>query len=85
MGNLKKWGGPLSAGWHRQQMQLQKKIVARMTALGMIPVLPAFAGFVPRALKHHFPKAKIRHSPSLTRPAEAIRSSRESVDSVFAI
>ena len=36
---------------------LQKRIVARMRAFGMTPVLPAFAGFVPSALVRRFPTA----------------------------
>ncbi|XP_063937113.1 uncharacterized protein LOC108196204 isoform X3 [Daucus carota subsp. sativus] len=36
-----------------------KKILARMYELGMTPVLPAFSGNVPAALKSVFPAAKI--------------------------
>ncbi|XP_016563517.1 alpha-N-acetylglucosaminidase isoform X2 [Capsicum annuum] len=59
MGNLHKWGGPLPQSWLDQQLILQKKILARMYELGMTPVLPAFSGNVPAALKHVFPSAKI--------------------------
>ncbi|KAF3643275.1 hypothetical protein FXO37_22080 [Capsicum annuum] len=54
-----KWGGPLPQSWLDQQLILQKKILARMYELGMTPVLPAFSGNVPAALKHVFPSAKI--------------------------
>ncbi|XP_015068221.1 alpha-N-acetylglucosaminidase-like isoform X1 [Solanum pennellii] len=59
MGNLHKWGGPLPQSWFDQQLILQKKILGRMYELGMTPVLPAFSGNVPAALKRVFPSAKI--------------------------
>ncbi|CAJ1975204.1 unnamed protein product [Sphenostylis stenocarpa] len=59
MGNLHGWGGPLPQSWFDQQLILQKKILARMYELGMTPVLPAFSGNVPAALKFIFPSAKI--------------------------
>lgn len=59
MGNLHGWGGPLPQSWLDQQLILQKKIIARMYELGMTPVLPAFSGNVPAALKRVYPSAKI--------------------------
>ncbi|XP_050223887.1 alpha-N-acetylglucosaminidase-like [Mercurialis annua] len=59
MGNLHRWGGPLPQSWFDQQLILQKKILTRMYQLGMNPVLPAFSGNVPAALKNIFPSAKI--------------------------
>ncbi|KAH7550411.1 hypothetical protein JRO89_XS13G0187400 [Xanthoceras sorbifolium] len=59
MANLHGWGGPLPESWFDQQLILQKKILARMYELGMTPVLPAFSGNVPAALKQVFPLAKI--------------------------
>ncbi|KAI4336090.1 hypothetical protein L6164_014662 [Bauhinia variegata] len=59
MGNLHGWGGPLPQSWFDRQLILQKKILARMYELGMTPVLPAFSGNVPAALKYRFPSAKI--------------------------
>ncbi|KAG2679037.1 hypothetical protein I3760_11G031600 [Carya illinoinensis] len=53
------WGGPLPQSWLDQQLILQKKILFRMYELGMTPVLPAFSGNVPVALKYIFPSAKI--------------------------
>ncbi|KAK6920761.1 Alpha-N-acetylglucosaminidase, N-terminal [Dillenia turbinata] len=79
MGNLHRWGGPLSQSWLDQQLILQKRILARMFELGMnpglyflyrentyffspyFPVLPAFSGNVPAALKNVFTSAKITH------------------------
>ncbi|EEF52063.1 alpha-N-acetylglucosaminidase [Ricinus communis] len=59
MGNLHRWGGSLPQSWFFQQLILQKKILARMYELGMNPVLPAFSGNVPAALRNIFPSAKI--------------------------
>lgn len=49
MGNLNSFDGPLTEEWHNDQIELQHKILARMRELGMEPVAPAFAGFVPPA------------------------------------
>lgn len=35
------------------------EILAQMRSFGMKPVLPAFAGHVPLALKSHYPEANI--------------------------
>ena len=59
MGNLDGWGGPLPQSFIDQQRELQKRIVAQRE-LGMEPVLPAFSGHVPSALKERFPDAKIK-------------------------
>lgn len=50
MGNMRGWGGPITQTWLNDQLILQHKILDRMRALGMIPVLPGFAGHVPEAL-----------------------------------
>ncbi|KAJ4377746.1 hypothetical protein N0V83_000576 [Neocucurbitaria cava] len=44
------WGGELPLQWIDTQFELQLRILDRMLALGMTPILPAFTGFVPRAL-----------------------------------
>ncbi|GER27712.1 alpha-N-acetylglucosaminidase [Striga asiatica] len=59
MGNLHGWGGPLTQNWLDKQLQLQKQILFRMVQLGMTPVLPAFSGNVPAAMKAIFPMANI--------------------------
>ncbi|KAH7102641.1 putative alpha-N-acetylglucosaminidase [Auriculariales sp. MPI-PUGE-AT-0066] len=41
---------PVTGNWIDAQWDLQLKIVSRMVALGMTPVLPGFAGFIPPAL-----------------------------------
>jgi alpha-N-acetylglucosaminidase len=48
MNNLEGWGGPNPDEWYKNQEILQKKIVTRMRELGIEPVLPGFAGMVPR-------------------------------------
>ncbi len=48
MGNLQKHAGPLPSRWNQAQFQLAKQIIERMTEIGIIPVLPAFTGFMPR-------------------------------------
>lgn len=59
MGNLDGWLGPLPQDYISHQFDLQKKILKRERSLGMTPVLPAFAGHVPRAIKEKNPDAKI--------------------------
>ncbi|XP_054276848.1 alpha-N-acetylglucosaminidase isoform X1 [Macrosteles quadrilineatus] len=55
MGNIRGWAGPLSQDWHDSSLTLQKMILERMRSLGIVPVLPAFAGHVPHALKRLYP------------------------------
>ncbi|XP_023950490.2 alpha-N-acetylglucosaminidase [Bicyclus anynana] len=55
MGNVHGWGGPLSQAWHDQQKGIQDLIVDYMFQLGMVPVLPAFNGHVPKAFERIFP------------------------------
>ena len=61
MGNLNQWDGPLSDAWHKQQITLQHKIIARMRELGMQPIAPAFAGFVPKAFATKHPEINFKH------------------------
>lgn len=51
MGNLRGFGGPLPDSWNERSLILQKQILERMRNFGIIPVLPAFAGHLPRAFK----------------------------------
>ncbi|KAJ6445407.1 HC-toxin efflux carrier TOXA [Purpureocillium lavendulum] len=65
-GNIKgSWGGvgELPIAWIESQFDMQKKIVARMVELGMVPVLPAFPGFVPDAIKRVRPSANVTKAP----------------------
>lgn len=59
MGNIRGFGGPLSTNWHNRTIRLQHQILRRMRDLGIVPVLPAFAGHVPRAFVRLFPNANM--------------------------
>jgi alpha-N-acetylglucosaminidase len=61
MGNLNKWDGPLSDAWQAGQLELQHKILDRMKELGMEPIVPAFAGFVPEAFARQHPEIELKH------------------------
>ena len=58
MGNLNAFDGPLTNSWHESQIALQHKILDKMRALGMEPIAPAFAGFVPPAFMKKHPEIK---------------------------
>lgn len=60
MANIDSWCGPLPKEWLDGQTALQQRIVERERALNMRPVLPAFAGHVPGALRELFPDADIQ-------------------------
>ncbi|KAK3591261.1 hypothetical protein CHS0354_010626 [Potamilus streckersoni] len=57
MGNMEGWGGPLAQTWIDAQLILQHQILTRMRSLGMIPVVPGFAGHVPKAINRLYPTA----------------------------
>ncbi len=59
MGNVNKHGGPLPQQWIDAQEELQKRILTRMRELNMVPVVPAFSGFVPAAFERLHPEAHI--------------------------
>ncbi|HAZ03379.1 MAG TPA: alpha-N-acetylglucosaminidase [Marinilabiliales bacterium] len=59
MGNIERWGGPVSQEWINQRVQLQKKIIQRMRELGMTPVFQGFYSMVPTKLKEKFPIHRI--------------------------
>ena len=58
MCNLDGWQSPLPKEWLSSQAALQEQIVAREREFNMRPVLPAFAGHVPTALKRVYPNIK---------------------------
>jgi alpha-N-acetylglucosaminidase len=64
MANLDGFGGPLPQDWIDGQKELQKKILARERELNMTPVLPAFAGHVPRQIAECNPQADIKQLSS---------------------
>ena len=59
MGNISALDSPMPGEWHAGQIALQHKILDRMRSLGMTPVCPGFAGFVPQALKRLHPELKL--------------------------
>jgi alpha-N-acetylglucosaminidase len=59
MVNIDKWESPLPQSYIDGQHDLQKLILARERQLGMTPVLCAFSGHVPEAIKRHHPELKI--------------------------
>lgn len=58
MCNLDGWQSPLPKEWLSSQVKLQEQIVAREREFNMRPVLPAFSGHVPAALKRVYPQIK---------------------------
>ncbi len=70
MGNIAAHDGPLPPSWHTGQIALQHRILARMKALGITPITPAFAGFVPKAIARIFPDAKLHSTDWAGFPAE---------------
>ena len=59
MGNISGIDGPLTDEWHERQIDLQHKILKRMRELGMKPICPAFAGFIPKAFLRLYPNVKV--------------------------
>ncbi|MBS0331281.1 MAG: alpha-N-acetylglucosaminidase C-terminal domain-containing protein [Proteobacteria bacterium] len=59
MGNLEGYQAPLPTGWIDKKRALQANILGRMRELRMNPILPAFAGYVPRAFAEAHPQARI--------------------------
>ncbi|CAH2055679.1 unnamed protein product, partial [Iphiclides podalirius] len=55
MGNVRGWGGPLPKSWHDRQQNIQDAVVDLMYRLGIVPVLPAFNGHVPKAFSRLYP------------------------------
>jgi alpha-N-acetylglucosaminidase len=61
MGNINGWDGPAPKSFFDKQVELQHKIVNRMRELGMQPIAPAFAGFVPPEFERVHPEAGLKH------------------------
>ena len=59
MGNISGIDGPLPLDWHKGQIALQHKILKRMKSLGMKPICPGFAGFLPKSMKRIFPDIEL--------------------------
>lgn len=85
MSNIDGVDGPLPQSWIDGQVELQKKILERERALGMTPVLPAFAGHVPARFKELHPEAAIYDIPSWAGfPAENLCHFLSPSDTLFA-
>ena len=60
MGNIGGWDGPPPITFFQKQIDLTHKMLDRMKELEMIPVVHAFAGFVPSGLKRIYPNEELR-------------------------
>jgi len=83
MGNLDRFLGPLPQSFIDTQFQLQKKILQRERAFGMKPILPAFAGHVPKDLKTLYPNIKITDLGSYETGTENDAYFLDPMDSIF--
>ena len=62
LGNIHgSWNGEIPRSWIEGQFVLSKQILARMVELGIVPILPAFTGFVPNALPRAQAGAGLSH------------------------
>lgn len=59
MGNIEGHGGPLPQSWILRSRDIQRKVLERARGLGMKPILPTFAGYVPKAFAERHKDAKI--------------------------
>jgi alpha-N-acetylglucosaminidase len=57
MGNIRGWGGPLSAQFIQRASRMQKQMIAALNELGISVAIPAFAGHLPAPFKAIFPNA----------------------------
>jgi alpha-N-acetylglucosaminidase len=60
MGNINGFDGPLSNEYLKKQIKLSHQILNRLRELGMHPIIPAFAGFVPKSANRIYPDEKLR-------------------------
>ena len=72
--NMDHFQGPLPMSYIEGQARLQQRIVARERELGMRPVLPAFSGHVPQAIRRIYPDAHITRMSSWGGFRDAYRS-----------
>lgn len=59
MGNINGWDGPLSNNFFKKQLQLNRQVINRMKQLGMHPIVPVFAGFVPKSINRLYPEEEL--------------------------
>ncbi|CAI5441685.1 unnamed protein product [Caenorhabditis angaria] len=63
MGNLKSYGVAISDDQMEKDFELAKRITSRFVELGIVPILPTFAGFVPDSMAKLFPDSKFNRMP----------------------
>jgi alpha-N-acetylglucosaminidase len=83
MGNLDRFLGPLPQSFIDAQFELQKKILQQERDFGMKPILPAFAGHVPKELKILYPNIKITDLGSYDTGPENDAYFLDPMDSIF--
>lgn len=59
MGLMVEHDGPLNEDWYKRTIELQHRVMERMCSLGMKPICPSFAGFVPEGIKRLYPDVKV--------------------------
>jgi len=59
MGNISGLDSPLPKEWHAGQIKLMHQILDKMRSLGMTPICPGFAGFVPSSIKRLYPDLEV--------------------------
>ncbi|GMS97149.1 hypothetical protein PENTCL1PPCAC_19324, partial [Pristionchus entomophagus] len=62
MGNVQALGGSMTPEYLDSQLNLNKKIVRRMVEIGIVPVLPTFAGFVPQEFERKRKDLRFLHN-----------------------
>ena len=60
MNNMTEWGGPQSEGWYDQRKVLARRIFARLSSLGITPVIPGYVGMVPADFLSHADSSKVQ-------------------------
>ncbi|OHT06111.1 Alpha-N-acetylglucosaminidase [Tritrichomonas foetus] len=58
MGNIINHDGHITDEYHKVMVALQKKLLDALSVLGMTPICPAFAGFIPRGILRLYPDVK---------------------------
>ncbi|MBQ4354566.1 MAG: alpha-N-acetylglucosaminidase [Clostridia bacterium] len=61
MANLDGFAGPLPKSWVEKSIVLGKKIIDRVTSLGMMPIQQGFSGHVPKSFAEKYPEAKLQY------------------------
>ena len=80
-GNLNGFDGPLPKDWIESQRSLQKKIIAKMKSLDIVPIVPAFSGYIPNAFSEIYPEEKTCQSNQWAQFEDKYRSRLLSIES----